>query len=183
MKQATTTLLTCLIWLSIPFFSFANSSAPETERSKEIWLQHRLKVKSVSFQENKKITVWTKDGKKFKGKFAIENDSAIRVENQTIQVSDITHLRVPRRSTQIIGAILSIPGAFLTGLGLALLGNYSSNQTNLEGLFSLLFGIMLLLVGGIPLIIGVPLMFLGRKFNFLTKWDMSIKEVNPVQKT
>lgn len=181
MKPIIIGIVCCLILSFFPPPSFAG--AREDVRTGEIRIRNGESGKTVIFPENKKIKVWLANGTILKGRFAIESKDAIRINNQTVLLSEITQLRVPRRSTQIIGGLLGIPGAFITALGLALLTNYGGNPTDPEGLFSLIFGLLLLIVGGIPLLIGFPLMFVGKKFNLLTKWTMSVLEENPIQKT
>lgn len=70
--------------------------------------------KEKIIEENKRIKLKTFDGRKIKGRFMIENDSTIIVDNVRIQLSDIDALKRNPLLTSILTSGFLIYGGVLT---------------------------------------------------------------------
>ncbi|MFN2396968.1 MAG: hypothetical protein ABR597_14910 [Bacteroidales bacterium] len=74
--------------------------------------------KEKIIKENKRIKLKTFDGRKIKGRFMIENDSTIIVDNVQIELSDIDALkRNPLLTSILISGSLIYGGVLTAGFG------------------------------------------------------------------
>lgn len=121
--------------------------------SQYLYSQHRginiignKKSDTLFVKENKRVKVWTADGKKIAGNFTIVNDSVITIKGKIVPLDSITKItKASTLSTIVIPVTVIVGASFLTlGIAGAAYGGYGYGLT------------MLFVPPGLPLAI-VPL--------------------------
>lgn len=169
-------LLACLLTCSASCL-FANSAPPHAEPTSGLLvLSHQYKAKYKTFEEDIPITIKMKDRyhKRLKGRLTIESDSSISVDGKTVLLEDIASIRIPVRPLQVIGGILGGGGAGFSLGGIALLIGAENSDSFGTALAAAILGLASFFFGLLLMLIGIPLLFAGKKFKLWKNWDASI---------
>ncbi len=81
--------------------------------------------KVVYLKTNKRIKIWTDNGK-IKGRIESLTNTAITIDNQRIDIEDIYRIRVKSVAAQILGGTVFTGGGLITSAGIATIANASS---------------------------------------------------------
>ncbi|NNL16849.1 MAG: hypothetical protein HKO81_09455 [Flavobacteriaceae bacterium] len=83
-----------------------------------IKITNQITKKEVVIKENKRIKIKTRNGEKISGRFMIENDNTISVNNHTINLIDIEEIkRNPFLISVLTSGLLIYGGAITAGFG------------------------------------------------------------------
>lgn len=85
-----------------------------------IKITNQVSDKEIVIKENKRVKIRTVDGKKMSGRFSIENN-LILIDNQQIELSNISHIkRHPLLISILSSGLLIYGGAITLGFGVLL---------------------------------------------------------------
>ena len=132
---------------SIPFLQF----------HKEGYLHTREK----RIKENKLIVVKTLDSSVYKGKVHIVNEQTIRMNSDTVSISDIRVVKKPILATKIIGSTI---GSFFFGVGVSLIAQFPGGEGFGYSLIADAFALPFFSMN-----------FIKKSFNVQKKWEMEVK--------
>ncbi len=132
---------------SIPFLQFHKEGVLNTRKKR--------------IKENKIIVVKTLDSSAYKGKVHIVNEQTIRINSDTVTISDIRVVKKPILATKIIGSTI---GSFFFGVGVSLIAQFPGG----EG-----FGYSLIADAFALPFFGMN--FMKKRFNVHKKWEMEVK--------
>jgi hypothetical protein len=166
---------------------FSNILWPETTASQndmiyQLELSHAKRKKIKHITEGRKITLII-DSIKIKGKIDSISSGQIFINEKGYSVEKIDAIRINLRGfryggagTLLGGVGLSVLGIIITSSGLAL----ASSDLMMVFIGAALagFGITLMGIGGVAIIVSIPMFFIGKKFDFHKKWHLTIVPVD-----
>lgn len=154
----------------------------ETGAGQHLIVVHKNKNKCKVFRTNKKITLYNKDGYKYKGELSIINDTVIAIDSLSFYFSEINKVggkSAGLKVMKVVGGSLAAGGTLLGGLGgLLIMAAYKDNSCG--AVFVLAFGYVFVLAGTTATLIGaIPLVFSNRKYEIGKKWNLLIVDKIP----
>ncbi len=141
-------------------------------------LTHKEKDKTKTIKTGKTITYWLKDSKKsHKGKITAIKESSMIVDGQEIAFEDLSKIRITFTGTKIAGGILSGGGIVISGIGAVLFATLVSEGGLAGPLIAVAVGGSVVGIGLVAILVGAPMIFIGKKFDLEEKWDISATNV------
>ena len=142
----------CLLW------SFALQG-----QEKAIKLTHQKSGKEITIKENKRIKVKMSDGRKFSGRYKIENADTLSIRGQRIALADVMDLkRNPLLISTITGGVLIYAGALTAGMG-AIIGIFVQSS-----------GFLLAIPGAAMIYTGLKAPTFSRKYTPENDWKLEL---------
>lgn len=138
----------------------------------ELVMEKKGSSKERKIPNEKRISVSTQDGTKYKGSLNIAGDGLILVEKDTIALNEITKIRNKSRAGQISGLMVVGIGSGITTLGIVMLTQLTKEGLG-AALIGIIIGIPITFVGGITTIVGLVTLAIGKKYK-PNKWDYTI---------
>lgn len=128
-----------------------------------IKLTNQKTQKEIIIQENKRIKVKMQDGRKFSGRYKIENPDTLSIRGQTFALADVVELkRNPLLISTLTGGVLVYAGALTAGMG-AIIGIFVQSS-----------GFLLAIPGAALIYTGLKAPTFSRKFTPDNNWDLEL---------
>ena len=153
-------------YIVLTLFCLLFSPAVRTQEQ-AIQLTNQRTGKEITIQENKRIKVKMQDGRKFSGRYKIENPDTLSIRGQTFALADIVELkRNPLLISTLTGGVLVYAGALTAGMG-AIIGIFVQSS-----------GFLLAIPGAALIYTGLKAPTFSRKYTPDNHWELELLPAN-----
>ena len=160
-------------------FSPALVLAQEAVESTEVLvLTNAEKNKTFLIKSAKHVKVWFNQNEKLKGCIKDISNDSILIDNQLIGINQITKIRINKTGAKIVGGTITFGGLLVTACGIATLASAQSASGCLGPAMATLVGIIITATGGAVVLIGLPILLIGKKFDMSKGWQISTAMVS-----
>ena len=108
---------TLLIFLFVGANSFAQTD------TLDLYLVHPKNGDSIKIKQGRRIRVWEAEGDKIKGKYTIESDSTIKINNEIYQLDNLKSIKCSTKEDMFGSSVAGLLPVVLTVLGIYDLSN------------------------------------------------------------
>lgn len=159
-----------LVLFCLPAIAQDEGVITDPDVNKVLVIKHRAgEKKDRVLKQGKVVKLFMHGGELVaKGRFTIDGEFII-INDNAYKMADIDYLRVSPRATKISGGILTGFGGVVVVSGTVV----TSRALIDDDACSLIGGLLLIAVGLVPTVIGVPLLFVGKKYDLQHKWEVS----------
>jgi len=168
MKQKILSLTTSATLVLFLFgFSISYPMAAQNDPKVVIQMKKGDKIKNVN--EGKKVRLWY-EGEKYAGyidSIGVEN---LYMGGKALQIDRIEKIGIKFKGTIITGAVVGTAGVLFGALGTYFIIDGTKNG-NWEGIFAVLFGVMIDAVSIPVIIVGSTVAFIGKKYKKDKGWE------------
>ena len=169
-------LKSTVLFLSIFLFLFGNLNTLYAQKNSvktALELSKGTKIKYV--KHGKKVGIWY-EGQKYKVWIDSIGQKEIFTKYNTFEINKIDKISIRFKGTMITGSIIGTGGLLFTGLGTTIIIK-GLNSNDLGGVFVVIIGTVIDMIGIPATAIGTSVFFIGKKYKKSKGWKYKAVQI------